>query len=66
MILPLPIAWDDDDISTYVRGALGGTFVDDLPGYIDGQSPVNIDFQTEAETYALERRPSRFRRRGGR
>jgi hypothetical protein len=51
IILSLPIAWDEDEISTHIRCSLGSAFQDDLPGEIDGESPVNFDFQQEAEIY---------------
>jgi len=54
--LCLPMGWDADEISVYLRSGLMGTFSDDLPPSIpdengNAQSPVNFTFMEEREIY---------------
>jgi hypothetical protein len=63
LTLSLPAAWSEDEIATHIRTRLGAAFSDNLPGEINGESPVNFTFQEEAEIYGNQEPPRRRRKR---
>ena len=55
IILSLSAEWDEEQITTFIRGRLGQAFTDVFPKpWNENESPVNFEYEQEAKIYGNE------------